>query len=307
VHPPRARHAVVALLVVVLLPACASWGVPGSTPGVAGKLFVVATEDMWGSLARQLGGDRVIVESLVANPAADPHDYEPTPSDARAMASAGLVIANGLGYDEWATKMLAANPADGRLVLDVGHALGLERGANPHQWYSPGAVTRVVSEITSRYQRLDAAHAEYYERQRVAFEASALARYTSLLASIRSKYAGTAIGATESVVAPLAEELGLRLVTPRSFLSAVAEGSDPTAAATSTVDRQIASKEIKVFVFNAQNATPDVQRLVAAAQAAGVPVVTITETLTPQGATFQDWQARQLESLEAALATGTGR
>jgi zinc/manganese transport system substrate-binding protein len=261
---------------------------------------------MWGSLARQLGGERVSVESLVANPAADPHDYEPTPSDARAMASARLVITNGLGYDEWATKMLAANPADGRTVLDVGHVLRLERGANPHQWYSPPAVARVVAEITARYERLDAAHAGYFERQRATFETTGLARYTALLESIRARYAGTPIGASESIVAPLADALGLRLVTPRAFLDAVAEGADPTASAKATVDRQVASKEIKALVFNSQNATPDVQRVVAAARSAGVPVTTITETLTPQGATFQDWQVRQLESLEAALSAGTG-
>jgi zinc/manganese transport system substrate-binding protein len=99
----------------------------------------------------------------------------------------------------------------------------------------------------------------------------------------------------------------LNLITPDAFLTAISEGGDPGAGDKAVVDRQIASKAVKVFVFNSQNATPDVQRLVDLARATGIPVVTVTETLTPAGATFQDWQTRQLEALQAALASATGR
>ena len=115
------------------------------------------------------------------------------------------------------------------------------------------------------------------------------------------------VGASESLFTPLASALGLRLLTPPSFLNAVAEGSDPTAADKATVDRQIATKAISLFVFNRQNSTPDVERLVGAANAAGIPVATITETLTPQGGTFQDWQTRQLHAIAASLAAAGAR
>jgi zinc/manganese transport system substrate-binding protein len=105
----------------------------------------------------------------------------------------------------------------------------------------------------------------------------------------------------------LTPALGLDLVTPPGFLKAVTEGTDPTAADTSTVDQQIATREIAVYVYNSQNATPDVQQQVAAARAAGIPVTTITETMVPADGTWQQWQTTQLEALRRALARSTGR
>jgi zinc/manganese transport system substrate-binding protein len=289
-------------LVAAVLPACATGSSSSSASSSRGKLAVVAAEDFWGSIARQLGGDRVTVTSLVANPDTDPHDYEPTPGDGRALASARYVITNGIGYDPWTDKALNANPVAGRTVLKVGDLVGLKAGDNPHRWYSPGDVERVITRITADYQKLKPSESAYFTQQHDAFETTALAEYKATIADIKAKYAGVPIGASESIFAPMADALGLRLVTPASFLTAISEGTDPTAADKATVDRQVASKAIKVFVFNSQNSTPDVQRLVDAARANGVPVTTVTETLSPVGAPFQAWQTGQLKALEAAMA-----
>ena len=96
-------------------------------------------------------------------------------------------------------------------------------------------------------------------------------------------------------------------MTPASFLKAISEGTEPTAADKTTIDRQIARKQIKVWVYNSQNSTPDVKRLTDAARKKGIPVTTITETLTPASTTFQAWQSRQLRALAAALHRATGR
>ena len=82
----------------------------GAPADTSGKLQVVAAENFWGSIAAQLGGDRVEVTSIITNPATDPHDYEPTSEDARTMAGAQMAIVNGIGYDTWASKLLDANP-----------------------------------------------------------------------------------------------------------------------------------------------------------------------------------------------------
>ena len=278
---------------------------PGSTAG-GGTVQVVAAENFWGSIAAQLGGDRVHVTSVIANPATDPHDYEPTAVDARAFAIAQLVIVNGVGYDPWAPKLLAANPVGGRLTLTVGDAVGIEAGGNPHRWYSPPNVQQVIAAIVADYKRLDPRAAAYYDQRRTAFE-TRLAAYKAEIATIRKKYAGTPVGASESIFAPLAQALGLKLVTPASFLRAISEGTDPTAKDVTTIDRQIARHQIKVWVVNSQNSTPDIQRLTDAARARGIAVTAITETLTPATATFQAWQVAQLRALRAALAKATGR
>ncbi len=247
------------------------------------------------------------VTSIIDNPDTDPHDYEPTAVDARTVATAALVIVNGIGYDPWATRLVQANPSRDQRVLTVGTLVDVPDGGNPHRWYSPPDVAAVVDAITADYKRIDPAHAAYFDARRQAFDGSALARYHHLVSAIRARYGGTRIGASESIVAPLAKALGLRLLTPPAFLRAISEGTDPTAGDKSTIDRQITDHEIKVYVYNSQNATPDVRSQIAAARAAGIPVTSVTETLTPAGASFQAWQVREFEQLEAALAKGSRR
>jgi len=307
---PSARALAAPLLLAALLAGlvggCGSRS--SSSAGPSGRLNVVAAEGFWGSIAEQLGGDRVEVTSIVTNPAADPHDYEPTPDDARRMAIAQIAIVNGIGYDAWASKLLDANPSSGRTVLDVGDLLGLTEGDNPHQWYSPTAVQRVIAQITADYGRTDPRHAAYYAARRHRFETVGLRRYHHLISQIRSRYGGTPVGASESIFAPLAPALGLRLLTPAGFLDAISAGTEPTPADKVATEGQIASRRIGVWVYNSQNATPDVQRLNDAARAAGIPVATVTETMTPEGASFQEWQSRELEALREALArSGAGR
>jgi zinc/manganese transport system substrate-binding protein len=295
-----------AAIAVLTTAACStsSSGSTGSTAstGSSKTIQVVAAENFWGSIATQLGGSHVKVTSIINNPDADPHDYEPTAADARTVAGAQYTIVNGIGYDAWADKLLAANPVDGRTDLNVGDLVGIKPGGNPHRWYSPDDVHKVIEKITADYKALDPADAADFDQLKTTYETKTLAPYNDLIATIKTKYAGTPIGASESIVSPLAAGLGLKLLTPDSFLSAISEGTDPTAKDKATIDQQIAGKQIKIYVYNSQNATPDVQAQVNAAKAKGIPVATVTETPTPAGVSFQDWQVRQLQGIEQALA-----
>lgn len=284
---------------VVVVAGCATEKPAGNA---SARIAVVAAENVWGSIAAQLGGERVSVTSIIASPDADPHDYEPTAADARALASAQYVVENGAGYDPWVAKLIAANPVPARPVLTVGQLVGVKEGGNPHRWYSPDDVHRVIDQISADYQRIDPAHWAYFDQQRQNYETHGLARYNQLIADIKSKYRGTSIGASESIVTPLAQDLGLRMATPESFLDAISEGIDPTAADKITTDQQIETRQIKIFIFNSQNSTPDVTALVTAAKERGIPVAMLTETLVPATASFQDWQADQLEGIQQALS-----
>ncbi|WEO98957.1 zinc ABC transporter substrate-binding protein [Streptomyces sp. FXJ1.172] len=279
----------------------------GSGSGSGKTIQVVAAENFWGSIASQLGGSHVKVASIINNPATDPHDYEPTAADARTVAGAQYTIVNGIGYDAWADKLLAANPGSGRTQLKVGDLVGIKPGGNPHRWYSPDNVHQVIEKITADYKKIDPADAAYFDQQKKTFETKTLAGYNKLIADIEAKYAGTPIGASESIVTPLAEGLGLKMLTPETFLDAMSEGSDPTAKDKATIDQQIKNKKIKIYVYNSQNSTPDVQAQVKEAKAQGIPVATVTETLAPAGASFQQWQTTELQGIEQALAKATGK
>jgi zinc/manganese transport system substrate-binding protein len=274
---------------------------------LGGRLAVVAAENFWGSIAAQVAGERAEVVSLVSNPGTDPHDYEATPEDSRAVAEADYVIVNGAGYDRWASQLVDANPSSSRRVLTVAELAGRHEGDNPHMWYSPAIVRMVVDRVAADLSRLDAADSAVFAQQRQHFLGVALARYDALRARIRQRYAGVAVGATESIVVDLAGDLGLRLLTPPGYMTAIAEGDDPSSQDRSTADEQLVQRRVAVLMLNVQNQSSDVQRLVDHARAAGIPVVDVTETLYPASATFEDWQARQLADLAAALARATGR
>ena len=278
----------------------------GSSPTGSSKVITAAASiNAWGSILAQLGGSHVATTSLITSPDTDPHDYEPTPADGKIISKATLFVENGIGYDSWAAKAVQANPDSGRTVIDVGRLVGVPAGGNPHRWYSPADVETVSNAITAALKKADPADADYFDRQRAAFETTGLGRYHQLIKTIKAKYAGTPVGASESIFSPLSAALGLKLITPATFLKAISEGTDPSAADKATIDNQIDAKKMKVYVFNSQNATPDVSAQVTAAKAHGIAVSTVTETLSPKGVSFQDWQCAQLSALQAALATAT--
>jgi zinc/manganese transport system substrate-binding protein len=277
------------------------------TIGGGDRVRVVAAENFWGSIARQIGGAHAQVTSVIVNPAQDPHAYEPTTIDARSMATAQLAIVNGVGYDPWAPKLLAATPVDGRVTLTVGSLFGLKDGDNPHRWDDPAEVLVVARTIAAELSKLEPAHRTYFTARLRRFDTQGLAAYHGLIAQIRARYAGVPVGASESIFALQAPALGLKLVTPYSFMKAVSEGTEVTAQDTITSQRQITDHQLKVWVYNSQNVTPQIQRLNGLARAAHIPIATVTETLSPATATFEQWQVAQLIRLQAALHQATGR
>jgi zinc/manganese transport system substrate-binding protein len=302
----RALGVVLGLVLPPFMAGCgsaSSWGGTGSSspPCPSGQALVVAAENFWGSVATQLGGDKVCVQSIIANPDTDPHAYEAKPSDARLIASARYVIVNGAGYDPWAPKLISANPVPGRVVLTVGELVGKKEGDNPHLWYSPDYVGKVIEKINTDLDAIEPSDAAYFDQRKVQFQTVGLKDYLDTLATIKQKYHGTPVGATESIFVYLADAMGLNLITPPEYMKAISEGTDPSAAGKATIEGQISSKSIELLVFNSQNSTKDVVAVVDKARAQKIPVAQVTETLTPAGATFQDWQTGQLREVLAAL------
>jgi zinc/manganese transport system substrate-binding protein len=267
---------------------------------------VVAAENFWGSIASQLGGSHAQVTSIITNPNTDPHSYEPTTADAKTIAGAQLVIEDGVGYDPWASRLLAADQGSGIKVLDVGSRLHVPAGGNPHRWYNPADVRAVAGWLTADFTSLDPADKRYFAKRHSLFLSAGLSDYNQLIAQIKAQYGGTPVGASESIFAMLAPALGLRLITPPAFLRAISEGTEVSAADKRLIDEQIRRHQIKIYVYNSQNVTPDVQAQVREARAAGIPIATITETLTPPSDTFQDWQIRELKGIASALAAAKG-
>lgn len=289
---------------VLALTACSSTSSEG-TPGASGNcpttpIKVVVTTNVWGSVVDQLAGACADVTTIITSPSADPHDFEPTSQTSAAFAAADLVVINGLGYDAWANKILASLGSSAPQTVDLGQVVGLKVGDNPHIWYSPTYVQQSAAAITSTFKQKSSTAASYFDSEATSF-ASAIKPYLDEVTAIKAKYAGTAIGSTESIFVYMAQATGLNLTTPPGFMTAIANDSDPSAQDVQTFTQQLSNGTDKVLVYNTQTDGGLPDQMKATAQKHNVPIVNVTETLTPEGATFQAWQLAQLQSLMTAL------
>jgi zinc/manganese transport system substrate-binding protein len=284
----------------------ASWSLGVGPPLCPGPVVhVIAVENQYGSLVSPLGGQGVRFKSIITNPDADPHEFQTNFRVVQDYQNAQLVVENGLGYDDFSDKILATIPRTPE-VLNAGDVLGLKLGDNPHVWYDPQAIDRLCQAITAALEELNPAGAEYFDA-RARDYADRLAPYHEAVARIRKRFAGTPVGATESIFVPMARATGLDLISPPGLMNAVAEDANPSVRDVDFFQRQIRDKKIKVLIYNNQTSGSLTSRFREMAEKAGIRVVGVSETLTPVNATFESWQMTQLRELEDALASATGQ
>jgi zinc/manganese transport system substrate-binding protein len=267
--------------------------------GQDAKLSVVAAENFYGDIVRQIGGDRVEVVSIMSNPDQDPHLFETTPTIVRQVAAAQVVVFNGADYDAWMDKLLEAAPRAARTVVAVAKLVNKKAGDNPHLWYEPTTMPVVARALADAFSKADPAHAADYTRQLQTFIVS-LDRINRKIDEIRSKYAGVAVTATEPVFSYMASALGLKMRNER-FQMAVMNDTEPSAREIAAFERDLKEHKVKVLLYNKQASTKLTQRMLDLARRSDVAVVGVTET-EPVGMSYQDWMLTQLEDLQKALA-----
>jgi zinc/manganese transport system substrate-binding protein len=272
----------------------------GQPAGAAdGKIAVMAAENFYGDIARQIGGSQVDVVSIMNNPDQDPHLFETTPGVVRQIANAQVVIFNGANYDTWMEKLLAAAPRPGRVVIIAAALVGAKPGDNPHLWYAPATMPAVAKAVAQAFAKADAAHASDYA-VRLAATLASLERVSLRIAQIKSKHSGDVATATESVFGPMAEALGLTMRNQR-FQLAMMNDTEPSARDVAEFENDLKQRKVKLLLYNSQVSEKLTERLRAIAKAAKVPVVGVTET-QPAKVSFQDWMLGQLEAVDKALA-----
>ncbi len=287
------RTIIVLAVSCAILPAC---GGSASRSGLA----VVAAENMYGDIAQQIGGAHVRVTSILSDPNADPHLFEPGSSNGLAVAKARVVIQNGVGYDAFMTKLENASPSSTRSVLTIADVLGIHgRDANPHLWYDVPALAKIAGAIAAQLVEADPGHARAYRTGLAAFDAS-LTPLRREVAHIRSSFGGSAVAYTEPVPGYLLDAAGLTNLAPTGFTRAIEEGTEPSPQAVAAMDALMSRKQVKVLLYNSQAVSPITSAVRAAAEHAGIPVIGVTETLPPK-LTFQQWQLGQARELAAAL------
>jgi zinc/manganese transport system substrate-binding protein len=274
--------------------ACAAFGAAAGD----GDIGVVAAENFYGDVARQIGGGRIAVLSILSNPNQDPHLFETTSAVVRKVADARIVIFNGANYDPWMQKLMSATPRPGRTVITVTAIVGKKTSDNPHVWYDPPTIPALAKALAAALGKMDLKHKPEYDMRLQTFLAS-LAPLEQKILEMRAKYAGTPITATEPVFGYMASAIGLTIRNER-FQVAVMNDTEPAARDLAAFENDLNKRNVRVLVYNKQVMSNLASRLINVARGANVPVVGITET-EPADTGFVDWMLGELDELESAL------
>ena len=265
----------------------------------AGSIQIVAAENFYGDIAKAIGGGHVSVTSILSNPDQDPHLFEASPSVARNLAAARVVIYNGADYDPWVAKLLSANKEPDRATIVAADLVGKKPGDNPHLWYDPPTMPAVAKALAAELDAIDPANKTDYDTRLTALDAS-LQQIADKVAEIKGKYAGAEVTATEPVFGYMAAALGLTMRNDR-FQLAVMNGTEPSARDTAAMEADLKGHKVKAFFYNNQVTDPLTDRLLKLANAANVPVVGVSET-QPAGKNFAQWMLTELDATAKALA-----
>ncbi len=243
---------------------------------------VLAVENFYANLVNQLGGQCVNTTTILSDPDADTHEFQPAASDVRAYQGAQLVVEDGLGYDDFSDKIIAT------------------LSTKPAADY----IDQIRAAILASLKQLAPTASAYFDAQSAALDQE-FSIYHGLINQIASEFSGTPVGATESIFVDMAYTTGLQLITPAEFMRAMSEGNDPSVRDTATFQNQITNHQIKVLVYNTQTVTSLTEQLKALAQQNNIPIVGVSETMPLGAQTFQGWHANELQLLLQALQKAT--
>jgi zinc/manganese transport system substrate-binding protein len=310
------------VLAAVALAGCGD--AEGGEEASGDSIAVVASTNVWGSVAQAVGGDAVSVESLINDPSADPHSRPDTPADATALAGADLVVYNGGGYDEFFTKLLDSTGTDAPQVdafelsghgeeeeaehageSEEAHAEEGEEGhehgeVNEHVWYDLPTVKKVADKVAEELGTIAPDDKATFTANAEAFGAE-LDDLATKAAGIGAANPGAKVVATEPVAHYLLDTAGLADATPAEFSEAIEEETDPPLAVVKQITDLITNRQVAALINNSQTETPVTNSLKDAATEAGVPVVDVTETL-PEGVTdYLEWMTSEVDALAGAL------
>jgi zinc/manganese transport system substrate-binding protein len=304
---PTALATAAVLTTALLASGCASatsGGASGGSGG-AGTIEAIGAENEYASVIAQVGGKYVHVDAIMNNPATDPHTYEASPSVAREISQAQLIVQNGVGYDSWATTIENAAPNSSRTVINVQQLLDLpDSTPNPHLWYKPTTMPKVATAIAAALGKIDPAHASYFTANAVTFTAS-LATWTNAIAAFKAKYPGTPVATTEPVADYMLDAAGADNMTPWTFQADIMNGVDPSPQDVAAEKALFTDRKVKVFLYNQQVTSPLTQSFITAANSAGIPVVGVYETMPVPGYDYQSWMLAEVNALSAAVSSKT--
>jgi zinc/manganese transport system substrate-binding protein len=294
----RTVTALLALATLGFTAACGNAG--GATPAANGKISVVASTDIWGSVANAVGGDQVEVTALLDDPAADPHSHEGDAAEATKLDGAALVLYNGGGYDDFFVDMVNVAAPDARKAVAYDLS-GHPAGENEHVWYDLPTVKKVADKVAAELGAVAPDRKAAFDANAKTFDGK-IDKLIATVSAIGKTHPGAKAVATEPVAKYLLDLAGIQDATPEEFAEAIEQESDPSANAVSEITDLVTQKQVSVLINNVQTETTITNTLVDEARQAGIPVVAVSETFRAGESDYVDWMTKQVNGLAAAVA-----
>ncbi len=268
----------------------------------SGPVQAIGVENEYADVIAQIGGPFVHVMAIETDPNTDPHSFEVSPKVAGLIARADLIVENGLGYDDWADKVIAAAPRPARQVINVQRLRGLpDSTPNPHLWYDPSTMPAVAQAIAVCLGKLRPDQAAYFQQKARVFVTS-LTPWLTALASFKATYPDTPVAVTEPVGDAMLQAAGTTILTPFSLQAAIMNGTDPSPQDVTTQNALLSGHQVKVLVYNQQVTDPLTQSFLNLAKSNGVPIVGVYETMPTPGYHYQGWMVAEVVALRRAVA-----
>jgi zinc/manganese transport system substrate-binding protein len=282
---------------------CASPGTPATSGSTSpGGIVAVGAENEYADVISQVGGRYVRVSAIESNPNTDPHTFEASPSIARVIGAARLVVQNGLGYDSFMNNIEAATSSSSRVVIDVQKLLGLpDSTPNPHLWYDPSTMPAVAAALARDLAAIAPAHAAYFRAGAAAFDRS-LTPWRDALTAFAKRYPRTPVATTEPVGDYMLEAAGTADLSPLTLQSEIMNGVDPAPQDVALENALLTGHRVKVFVYNQQVTDSLTANFLATARDHGIPVVGVYETMPTPGYDYASWMLAEVRALTAAVA-----
>lgn len=277
---------------------------PGGARAVAARSVInaIGVENEYADVISQIGGQYVKVTAIETDPNTDPHTFEVSPKVASRIAASDLIVENGIGYDDWADKIVAAAPKTGRMIINVQHLLGLpDNTPNPHLWYDPKTMPAVADAIAKDLSVLMPAETSIFEANARTFKAS-LEPWYDAIASFKKDYPGTPVAVTEPVANYMLQAAGTDIKTPFSLQAAIMNGTDPSPQDVSTQNGLFTGRKVKVFAYNQQVTDSLTESFLNLAKKNNIAVVGVYETMPQPGYNYQTWMLAAVNALRQAVA-----
>ncbi|WP_026607474.1 metal ABC transporter substrate-binding protein [Methylocapsa acidiphila] len=271
----------------------------------AGKLPVIATFTILADLARNVGGERVEVQTLVG-PNGDAHVYQPTPADAKNLAAAKLILVNGLGLEGWIDRLIKASGAKAPVLVASKGVKPLQMreegriGADPHAWQSIANAKIYVANIRDGLIAADPEGAEAYRANSAAYLAKLDGLETEVKQAIaKIPPAQRAIITTHDAFGYFGAAYGFRFVAPQG----VSTETEASASDVAKIIRQIKAEKIPA-VFLENIADVRLARRIAEESGAKIGGALFSDALSPPdgpASTYLDMMRNNVGELSAAL------